>query len=278
MQSGLQPLHVSGVGGGQDELVNGPNRGGFSAHTLGVSGVGGSHGSGAVVGNVDIPRMGGNDAEVKEVPVQYETTEERKRRLARDRQRKRRSRLKEQKKKSMEQEGKSPTSSQALKHVRDNAGGRLVEGGDQRMPAELDRRGMGADGSGDAGRIPIGSPASAVFGGRADVGQSLGFGDQGRGLRGNPAMTDGMGINFGTGNHALNLHMQVGNIGSGVHSHTLMDWSQGFDSEASARFAVEGAVSAFRSQLTNLSPNGRTYVLQHGLMMLSGSEDANRLF
>lgn len=276
MQSGLQQLHVPGVAGGQEDLVNGASRGGFSAHTLGVGGVSGSLGSGAVVGNVD--RIGGNDGEVKEVPVPFETAEDRKRRLARDRQRKRRSRLKEQKKKTIEPDGKSPTSSQTLKNARDNTGGRLVENAEQRLPPELDRRAMGQDGTGDAARIPLGAPGSAVFGGRPDVGQSLGFGDQGRGLRGNSSMADGTGLNFGTGNHALNLQMPVGNIGSGVHSHPLMDWSQGFDSENSARFAVDSAVLAFRSHLSNLSPNGRTYVLQQGLMILSSSEEAGRIF
>lgn len=280
MQAGLQPLHVTGVSASQDDLNNAAaNRGGFSAHTLGVGGATGPLTSSGVVANMDLQRMASTDAEVKEMPVQRETAEMRKRRLARDRQRRRRNRLKRSKL-GLEPIEKSPTSSQGLKHGGDGSTGRLVENADQRVASDLDRRAMVTEGGGDSERMPIGSPGSTVFGGRADVGQSLGFTDQGRGMRGNASMADGMGINFTAGSNGLNLQMQVGNIGSGVQSSGggLMHWSQGFDSETSARFAVEGAVSAFRAQLSNLNPTGRTYVLQQGMMMLSGSDDAARIF
>lgn len=278
IQAGLQPLHVSGVSASQDDLHSAAaNRGGFSAHTLGVGGATGPMTSGGVVANMDLQRMPSNDAEVKEVPLQRETAEMRKRRLARDRQRRRRNKLKRSKL-GLDPIEKSPTSSQGLKHGGDGSAGRLVENADQRMASDLDRRPMVTEGGGDSERMPIGSPGSTVFGGRGDVGQSLGFTDQGRGMRGNASMADGMGMNFTAGSNGLNLQMQVGNIGSGVQSSGggLMHWSQGFDSEASARFAVESAVSAFRAQLVNVSQNGRTYVLQQGIMLLSGSEDASR--
>lgn len=284
-QSGLQQIQVAGVTASHDELGNaGTNRAGFSTHTMGAAGMSAAVPSSSVglmvpTQTMELQRIPSSNADVKESPVQNETPEQRKRRLARERQRRRRSRLKRDKM-VMESSQKSPSSSQGLRVPGEGTSGRLTEQVEQRARAEIERRAMTSEGLGDSDRLPIGSPNSGVFGGRADVGQSLAFGEQQRGIRANSSVGDGavqgMGLNFGTNNGLGNLQVQISGMAGGPQAQSgLMHWSQAFDSESSAKYAVENAVSAFRAQVATLNGTSRAYVVQHGLMILS-SEDLSR--
>lgn len=279
VNSALHPIQVTGVGTGHDEIGNAvTNRAGFSAQTIGPTGVSTGIPSSSVgllvpPRSLDLQRFPTSAPEVREVPVQNETPEQRKRRLARDRQRRRRSRLKRDKL-GLETVHKSPSSSQGRKAGADSTPGRMTDNVDQRISAELDRPVMASEGLGDSERMPIGSPGSAVF--RAEVAPSLSFGDQQR-TRASGSVGDGgvpnMGMNFGAGTSLGNLQVQVSGLAGGTQSQGGMHWSQAFDSEPSARYAVENAVSAFRAQMASLNPSCRAYVLQQGVMMLSSGSD-----
>lgn len=270
VQTSLQPLQV---GGAQEELTAAAAasaRGSaFNAHTLGVGNVNASPpvSSVGLVGHQntgELQRMVTNSEE-KRGREQYhnEDSGTRKRRLARDRQRRRRDRLRLKKSGGNDRIDKSPSNSQTMKNAVDGSSGRLMDG-------EL----------GEADRMPLGSGNSGVFGGRGDVAaQTLSFGDQGRGMRGGGPMGDGtvagMGISFVT-NGGLNLpNMHVGAMG-GSGPHNVLHWSHAFESESSARFAVDSAVSAFRAQIAGRNINARNYVIQQGILTLSGTEDASR--
>lgn len=275
MQGALQPVHVA-VGATQEELASvATARGGFSAHQLGVggsSGLGASSGIGVGLGqHMEIQQRigsGSGDGNVgKDDGEDYsnENAEQRKRRLARDRQRRRRSRLKRSRLTAgLDKEGGGES---AMKNVGETSAGRVMEGAGVSVGGELDRRAMGGEGITEGDRVAMGPPGGGVFSGR-DVGQ-LGFGE--RGMRVVESV-HGMGLNYG-GNESGSGNGSVVNL-NGVAG--LMHWSQAFESESSARFHVESAVSAFRDQVANLRPDSRLYVLQHGILRLLGLDESCR--
>lgn len=235
--SGMQPLQVGAVGAVQDDIGSsgGGARGGFSSHTMGVGNV---NGGAAVVhsSGTEMHRLGGQHEEerTRSVVLENETAEDRKRRLARDRQRRRRSRLRDAKMEAEKGSGKE-----------EGDGGRVDEGGEGR----------------EGERLSIGG-SGGVFNSRGDMNQALGFGE--RAVRTGAGMGDASMLNF-SGNNAMNVAMSA----LGTQGQNLMHWSQAFESESAARFAVESAMSTFRSQIGAVSSNARTYVMQQVLVQIT---------
>lgn len=214
-------------------------------------------------------------------PDPNEDPDARKRRLARDRQRRRRMRLRSKKMEEDAEEKAQGNPSQPLKFtgVAAQAKAEPIDG--NRTHSELDRRGVPSENIADSVRMPLGTAASSVFGTRSEVAPNLSFEQQNRGVRnGNASNTGfqeavpaGMTINFGT-NGALSMNgLPVYGL---VSDQNLMHWSQAFESESAARFAVESAVGAFRAQLPTANPNARMYVVQHAIALIAGSDDVSR--
>lgn len=270
-------VHALQVAGAQEDL-GGPasSRGGFSTHNLGVPAPNSATPATGVLGQPSVEELHRlhSHSEEKVSRAQYpEDPETRKRRLARDRQRRRRERLKSRKL------GVAYPINANVHDLKNggSATAKLSEGVDQRANSDSERRVIASEGLGEADRIPLGSAGSTVFGTRADVAQSLAFGDQGRSLRG-PSVSDGtvsgipMGIPTGS---MMNVSSVPANAVT-LQLQNFVHWSQGFESEASAKFAVDNAIAALQRQLPNNNPGARSYIIQQSIVTLLGTDDACR--
>ncbi|KAI0567092.1 hypothetical protein FGB62_4g271 [Gracilaria domingensis] len=280
--STLQPLQVAPVTATQEEIhvSSAAGRHAYNSHSLNVgSGPNASNGlSSSHRAAADLARMSGaSDERIMRPNDPEEDPESRKRRLARDRQRRRRQRLKE--KKIEEADKAQGQQSQALKYEPTQT--RIVDSVEVTRPhTDLDRRTIPSDPITDSVRMPLATPPANVFGPRSDVTANIPFDQQSRLVRNaaTPGMPEStvppMTLSF-NGNNGINLGaMPVSNV---MGSLNLVHWSQGFESESAARFAVDAAVGAFRAHLGANNPNAKAYVLQQGILMLSVEEGGREL-
>eukprot|EP00178_Gracilaria_changii_P021196 TRINITY_DN63091_c0_g1_i1.p1 TRINITY_DN63091_c0_g1~~TRINITY_DN63091_c0_g1_i1.p1 ORF type:complete len:861 (-),score=119.99 TRINITY_DN63091_c0_g1_i1:1799-4381(-) len=279
--SSLQTLQVAPVTAAHEEIhvSNNSGRNAYNPHSL-TMGTGPNVSNGLSTSHraaADLARMSGApDERIMRPNEPEEDPESRKRRLARERQRRRRQRLKE--KRFVETDKAHGSQSQSLKYEPTQP--RVVDSMEARNHSELDRRTIPTDPIPDTVRMPLTAPPANVFGPRNDVTSNMPFEQQNRLVRNSgtsgvqestvPPMT----LNF-NGNNGINLGaMPLNNV---MGSQNLVHWSQGFESENAARFAVETAVGAFRAHLGNGNPSAKAYVLQQGIMILLAEEGGREL-
>lgn len=199
-----------------------------------------------------------------------ETPDQRKRRLARDRQRRRRQRLKKDKlrQEALENNRRTGIGGNSGDGKNDGAeqvggegtNGRLLDGIESLNRGDLDRRMMGNEVSaGDGERLGGGSNGSVVLSGR-DVG-GMNFGEKG---------VSGMGLGNGYGGNNGGGGNGGEDVGLGVSNNGILHWSHGFESEDAAQFAVKSCWNALHNEIGNHGGGSRKrYIMQQIIMGLT---------